>query len=81
LLESVIDWGMEKVLTTRHLIVDRGWQLAERFFSSETAPIPSPINDKQVKSYQQVFPGRLCSEIDVAARVCDAASTVVSRNH
>jgi hypothetical protein len=71
---------MEKVLITRHLIVDRGLQFAEQLFSSETAPIPSPTNDKQVKSYQQVFPGRFCSEIGVTASVCDAGSPVVSRN-
>jgi len=71
---------MEKVLITRHLIVDCGWQFAERFFSSETAPIPSPINDKQVKSYQQVFHGRFCGEIGVTASGCDAGSSVVSRN-
>ena len=68
------------MLITRHLIVGRGWQLAERLVSSETAPIPSPINDKQVQSYQQVFPGRLFGEIGVTASSCGLASSVVSRN-
>jgi hypothetical protein len=71
---------MEKVLITRHLIVGRGWQFAERFFSSELAPVPSPTNDIQVKSYQQVFPSRFCGEIGVAASGCAAGSSVVSRN-
>jgi len=76
----LFDGRKEKLLITCQPIVGRRWQAAERSFSSARVLVPSPTNDKQVQSYQQLFPGRFFGEIGVAASSCGWARPVVTRN-
>jgi hypothetical protein len=60
----------EKMLISRRLFVGPSWLFSEALSSSQDARIPSPIIDRQLKSYQQVFPGLFWSENDSSESSC-----------